>query len=226
MKIKVYAKLDNENVIQAITSSIFLHNLEGWILIDEGEGNKYAHAQSNYLPKSLFDNYGRYNYKYENGIVELTQNEKETLFPSANKPIQKELLEEMMKEEQTKAFLIQLPDEKAVKIPLMYDAWNDDKEGTEYAFGDRREHGGKLYKCRQAHSKAHYTPDTIPALWEVINETHSGTIDDPIPYDTQMTVFNGKYYLEEGIKYLCVRDSGQPLYANCSALVGNYFEVV
>lgn len=40
-----------------------------------------------------------------------------------------------------------------------------------------------------------------------------------------MTVYNGKYYLEDGITYKCVRDPGQPLYATCASLVGNYFEV-
>lgn len=62
-------------------------------------------------------------------------------------------------------------------------------------------------------------------LWEVIDVEHAGTLEDPIPYDQTMTVYNGKYYLEEGITYKCVRDSGQPLYATCASLVGNYFEV-
>lgn len=224
---KVYVKLDENNVITSITSSVFLKDTKGWKLIGEGKGDRYVHAMNNYLPKPLTDKERRFNYKLvDNSIIELTEDEKNTLYPIDQKPMQKQLLEEMMKEEQTKVFLISLPDEKAVKIPLMFDAWEDDVEGTKYEIGVRREHGGKLYKCRQAHAKAHYTPDTIPALWEVINETHSGTIDDPIPYDEHMTVFNGKYYLENGIKYRCVRDSGQPLYANCSALVGNYFEVV
>lgn len=53
------------------------------------------------------------------------------------------------------------------------------------------------------------------SLWEVINVENAGTLDDPIPYDQTMTVYNGKYYLEEGIIYKCIRDSGQPLYATC-----------
>ena len=33
-------------------------------MIDEGSGDKYAHAQSNYLEKRIYDDQGRYNYKY------------------------------------------------------------------------------------------------------------------------------------------------------------------
>ena len=80
--IKVYAKLDNHNVITEINSSIFLDNVEDYICIDEGNGDKYAHAQGNYLEKPLIDFQGRYNYKIlEDQLVELTEEEKEKLFP-------------------------------------------------------------------------------------------------------------------------------------------------
>lgn len=82
MKIKVYAKLDENKVIRAINSSIFLKETQGWLEIDEGVGDKYAHAQGHYLPKPLMDENGKYNFKYENGIVELSVEEKESLFPT------------------------------------------------------------------------------------------------------------------------------------------------
>ena len=82
MKIKVYAKINEQNIITDINSSIFLNSIEGYTQIDEGSGDKYAHAQGNYLEKSLVDEYGRYNYKFEDGkILELTEEEKNTLFP-------------------------------------------------------------------------------------------------------------------------------------------------
>ena len=40
-----------------------------------------------------------------------------------------------------------------------------------------------------------------------------------------MKVYNGKYYIEDGIIYLCTRDSGNPLYASCASLVPHYFDV-
>ena len=80
--IKVYAKINEQNIITAINSSIFLNSIEGYTQIDEGSGDKYAHAQGNYLEKSLVDESGRFNYKFEDGkILELTEEEKNTLFP-------------------------------------------------------------------------------------------------------------------------------------------------
>ena len=80
--IKVYAKINENNIITDINSSIFLNNIEGYTQIDEGSGDKYSHAQGNYLEKSLVDESGRFNYKFEDGkILELTEEEKNTLFP-------------------------------------------------------------------------------------------------------------------------------------------------
>ncbi|WP_407453576.1 hypothetical protein [Methanobrevibacter sp.] len=79
---KVYAKLDENKVIKAIQSSIFLQDTTDWVEIDKGVGDKYAHAQGNYLSKSLIDANGKYNFKYVKGVVELTQEEKEALFPT------------------------------------------------------------------------------------------------------------------------------------------------
>ena len=80
--IKVYIKTNENNIITAINSSIFLNSIEGYTQIDEGSGDKYAHAQGNYLEKSLVDESGRFNYKFEDGkILELTEEDKNTLFP-------------------------------------------------------------------------------------------------------------------------------------------------
>ena len=122
------------------------------------------------------------------------------------------------------SFLIELDDIEAAKLSLCFDPWTT---GKAYKVGDRVLCDGKLWKCRQAHtSQENWKPSINTAsLWEVINVENAGTLEDPIPYDQTMTVYNGKYYLEEGIIYKCIRDSGQPLYATCAGLVGNYFEV-
>lgn len=82
-EIKVYVLLDSDNVITNINSSIFLSDATGYAQIDEGTGDKYSHAQSNYLEKGLLDNQGKYNYKLvDNKPAELTDEEKESLFPT------------------------------------------------------------------------------------------------------------------------------------------------
>ena len=86
MKIKVYAKINEHNIITDINSSIFLNNIEGYTQIDEGSGDRYVHARGNYLDKCLVDEFGRYNYKFEEDkISELTDEEKNALFPK-NEP--------------------------------------------------------------------------------------------------------------------------------------------
>lgn len=80
--IKVFVKLDSNNVITEINSDIFLDSTNGYVQIDEGEGDKYAHCQNQYLEKNLRDMTNRYNYTYVNGAVhELTEEEKQVLFP-------------------------------------------------------------------------------------------------------------------------------------------------
>lgn len=88
-------------------------------------------------------------------------------------------------------------------------------------------YGGKLWRVRQEHTVLeHYAPslDTA-ALYEVIEKEHTGEADDPIPYTPPMEIFNGKYYVEDGVVYLCNRDSGTALSHPLSALVGVYVEL-
>ena len=63
-KIKVYIKVNESNEIIDVNSDIFIDNFSDWIYIDEGFGDRYAHAQGNYFEKPLQNLDGTYNYKY------------------------------------------------------------------------------------------------------------------------------------------------------------------
>lgn len=79
---KVYVKLNEDKCVTLIDSEIFLtdEEMQSMTNIDEGEGDKYAHAQSQYLEKGLIDKYGRYNYKYLEGkVVEVAEGDKPTI---------------------------------------------------------------------------------------------------------------------------------------------------
>ena len=65
----VYAKIDGENRVTEINSSAFISDISGWVEIDSGDGDKYHHAQGNYLPLPLIDENGCYRYKFQNGII-------------------------------------------------------------------------------------------------------------------------------------------------------------
>ena len=100
---------------------------------------------------------------------------------------------------------VSLSDGEAASVPELITAW---AYPVDYAEGDRRSYGGKVYKCRQAHtSQADWTPDKTPALWAVIDAEHAGTRDDPIPAARGMEYEYGKYYLdsEDGKTYKCER---------------------
>lgn len=72
----VYVKTDDAGRITSVNSSAFLTNTDGWTEIDNGFGDKYAHAQGNYFPALIHDERGIYRYKLENGKpVERTQKE-------------------------------------------------------------------------------------------------------------------------------------------------------
>lgn len=72
-KYKVYVRLDEAGRIIAINSDAFLSDATGWTLIDEGEGDRYHHAQGNYMPLPIHDERGVCRYRLENGqVVERT----------------------------------------------------------------------------------------------------------------------------------------------------------
>lgn len=98
-----------------------------------------------------------------------------------------------------------LSDNDAVKAVKLFPAW---AEGISYEVGKRVQYGEKLYKCARAHtSQSDWTPDATPAMWAVVDETHAGTLDDPIPASRGMEYEYGKYYSdgEDGKTYLCER---------------------
>ena len=75
---KVYVSLQ-DGYITFINSDIFLSEEEVSTMteIDRGQGNKYAHAQSQYLEKGLIDEHGRYNYKFVEGkVIEVAEKDK------------------------------------------------------------------------------------------------------------------------------------------------------
>lgn len=75
---KVYVSLQ-DGYITSINSEIFLsqEEIDTMTEIDQGQGDKYAHAQSQYLDKELVDEHGRYNYKYVEGkVIEVAEGDK------------------------------------------------------------------------------------------------------------------------------------------------------
>ena len=57
-------------------------------------------------------------------------------------------------------------------------------------------------------------------------EKEEGSLENPLAYEVGMVVYNGKYYKQNDVVYLCTRDSGNALHHDISALIGTYFAIV
>lgn len=117
-----------------------------------------------------------------------------------------------------------LPDEDALEAVELFPMW---AVGVDYTEGARVRDGEKLFKCIQPHtSQADWRPSVTPALWQKVEKPGQGdTPDNPIPWSWGLQIYKGKYYSQNGVTYVGIRDSGVGIFADLSALVGNYVEV-
>lgn len=116
-----------------------------------------------------------------------------------------------------------LDDKTALTVVNLYPEW---AENVAYAVGHKVQRNGKLWRVLQTHNgQTGWEPENAPALWEQINETHSGTADDPIPYSGNMALVNGLYYTQNSLTYLCIRSTGVPVYNDLAELVDIYVEL-
>lgn len=123
-------------------------------------------------------------------------------------------------------------DNTALRMSAYYPAWEPDTEYTKEKnrpVGYKVRHGNALWKLRSEHtSLTGWEPGSVgtESLWEQVNESHAGTIDDAIPYNGNMTLEKGKYYTQGEVIYLCNRDTGIPVHNPLAELVGTYVEEV
>lgn len=142
------------------------------------------------------------NYKYVKGkLVELSDEEKEEFYPVNKEFEQEQKLQEMMAVNARTTFLVNLPDEEAIKIPLVFPKW--DGNSKKYTKDDRCQYNGKLYKVLLDHtSQADWTPDTAVSLFVEIADPSIEYPDFKQPtgahdaYNTgDKVTFNGKHYI-------------------------------
>lgn len=114
--------------------------------------------------------------------------------------------------------------------------WGEDegfKEGDTVKKRDKFTYNGKLWAVLQDHTiMPHYYPsDNTASLYVEVTEDYNeageelGTLENPIEYSGNMVLENGKYYSQDGVTYLCNRDTINPVYHALKDLVGFYVEV-
>ena len=73
---KVLVRVDSAGLVVEINSSAFVQDTDGWVEIAIGYGDRYHHAQGNYLPLPLMDERGVFRYKLVDGkVAKRTQEE-------------------------------------------------------------------------------------------------------------------------------------------------------
>ena len=117
-------------------------------------------------------------------------------------------------------------------FPVLYET-EGFQEGDAISAGTRVQHDGKLWQAMQDHTiTAAFVPsiDTAALYCEVTedfdeNGQELGTLENPIPYDGNMALENGKHYEQAGKVYRCTRDTVVPVYNALADLVGIYVEL-
>lgn len=117
--------------------------------------------------------------------------------------------------------------EQALEMKAYFPLWTD-LVGQEANIGFRFQYGELLYEVIKPHTfSEEWKPDSgTESLYKVVQIEASGSIDDPIEWKKNMELFEGKYYIEDGILYLCTRDSGIALSYTLADLVDQYVVAV
>lgn len=166
-----------------------------------------------------------------NGVVrEFTEDELAAMQEQAARAEAAEKKRPLTQEEVSRMLIAQqintlsVDDATAYRMRDFYPAW-EDVIGKAVDAGYKLTYQGQLYKVISAHTvQSDWTPDTAASLYTRIDETHDGTKYDPIPYEGNMALESGKYYVQDGVTYLCTRDTVNPVYNALSELVGLYVE--
>lgn len=125
----------------------------------------------------------------------------------------------------------------ALEVVDWFPTWGVDegfRESDTIKKNTKFQYEGKLYACLQDHTiMPHYYPsiDTASLYVEVTPEYNDageemGTMENPIEYNGNMILENGKYYSQDGVTYLCNRDTINPVYHALKDLVGLYVETI
>ncbi len=119
-----------------------------------------------------------------------------------------------------------LTDTESLKVKDLYPEW-ESKMGQQVNAGEKYWYDGRLWKVLQQHTvQETWKPgEGTESLYTEVTESHAGTKEDPIPYGNNMELEEGKYYSQDGVTYLCTRDTGIPVYNPLADLVGIYVEV-
>lgn len=100
-----------------------------------------------------------------------------------------------------------IPSTVALKVPATFFPFSElCKRGKQVEKGVIFKYGGKLWRVVQPHTPMDIYPPSIDtaSLYTRVEPEHSGTLEDPIPYEQGMAFESGKYYEQFGVVYVCI----------------------
>ena len=163
---KVFIQTSN-GIITAINSDAFLADTDGWTLIDEGDGDKFHHAQGNYLPLSIMTDERVYRYKMvgdkvQERTAEEIQADIDAIPPPPPDPL--------MATQKAATVMFRVLAQTDVITPAdaldnseMFPLWTE-RIDTDAVVGEYLRHEDGLYRVKQAHKiQEHYPPSTATA---------------------------------------------------------------
>ena len=114
--------------------------------------------------------------------------------------------------------------EESLELAAYFPKWEAEKA---MPLGYKVSYEGSLFEVIQPHtSQVDWTPREAKSLFKVVQIEADGTEDDVIQWEQGMVLEAGKFYFDNGVKYKCIRDSGNALWYSLDVLVGNYVEIV
>lgn len=170
---------------------------------------------------------GQYIDMTEEEISDMQAESKRAEAQEKHRPLSAEEVTRLLLKEQLNTIVVD--DQTAVRMVEFYPTWQEMIGKTAEIAGFKFSYNGKLYKTVSVNHTfvAHWIPGVgTESLYERIDAQHDGDMYDPIPYDGNMELKQGMYYTQDGVVYLCNRDSGNPVYNALSELISIYVEVV
>lgn len=211
----IQIKINNEEVVGVSYENF---KREGWIEI---ESIPDPENREGYYPVMYYRN-GEIEYEYlpvpeEPSIVEdntraITEDKVKTMFFTTSIP--------------TVINTFGLTNKEALSVKDYFPEWSANSLSVKK--GERYQCDNLLWEVVQEHTTQESWKPSLEtsSLWKVVEIEHEGTQEDPIPYTPPMEIFKDKYYIQDNIKYKCIRNSELPLSHNLNSLIGTYVEKV
>lgn len=123
--------------------------------------------------------------------------------------------------------MVDIPNQTSLRMLNYYPSF-EEIIGQTVKMGFKFMYVDKMYKTIQDNLtiQEQYPPGKgTESLYSRIDVEHAGKVYDPIPYEGNMELKNGKYYSQYDVLYLCIRNTEKSVYHDLKDLVGLYVEV-